>query len=51
MNQPHAQCYAVGTVRLLWCSVCGPMGVSTAPVDESMVREHLMSHFEEDKDD
>lgn len=41
--------YRVGPCVLLWCSQCGPMGVSEGETDEKMIRDHLESHCEEEQ--
>lgn len=50
MPDTRVVAYRVGPVAMLWCTKCGPMGVTEGDVDVIMVREHLTDHCEESHD-
>lgn len=48
MVQARIWAYRVGPCVMLWCSACGPMGVSEGEVDGKMIHEHLLGHGEDE---
>lgn len=46
LGQARIYAYRLGPVVLMWCSACGPMGVTEGEIDAKMIHEHLSEHGE-----
>jgi hypothetical protein len=40
----HVWAYVQNNRTLLWCSVCGPMGVTEGQPDAIMIKDHIREH-------